>query len=88
VSQFSIASVSGELIAIPASGECRERMTDNSDSMDRSQTLEDDAERYRAAAEATLDQLDWCIAYLHRIRKSPIATALARNQSQIRRQLP
>jgi hypothetical protein len=48
---------------------------------------EADAERYRAAAEAALDQLDWCIAYLHRIRKAPIATALARNQSQIRRQL-
>jgi hypothetical protein len=62
-------------------------MTDDSDSTDRSQTQEEDAERYRAAAEAALDQLDWCISYLHRIRKSPIATALARNQSQIRRQL-
>ena len=43
-----------------------------------------DAERYREAAEATLDQLDWCIGYLHRIRKPAIADALARNQSEIR----
>ena len=46
-----------------------------------------EAERYRVAAEAALDQLDWCIAYFHRIRKSPIATAIARNRSEIRRRL-
>lgn len=87
IGQFSIASLSGEFIAIPATGECRERMADKSDSRDQSQPEEAEAERYRAAAEAALDQLDWCIAYLHRIKKSPIATALAQNQSQIRRQL-
>ena len=43
-----------------------------------------DAERYREAAEATLEQLDWCIGYLHRIRKPAIADALARNRSEIR----
>jgi hypothetical protein len=59
-------------------------MADDSNSTDRSQA---EAERYRAAAEAALDQLDWCISYLHRIRKSPLATALARNQAQIRKQL-
>ena len=59
------------------------------DHLDTDRTAEPvgDAERYREAAEAALDQLDWCIAYLHRIKKSPIATALAQNQSQIRRQL-
>ena len=46
-----------------------------------------DAERYREAAEATLDQLDWCIGYLHRIRKPALADALARNRSEIRRRL-
>jgi hypothetical protein len=62
-------------------------MARDPDSRDRSPAGQSDAERYRAAAEATLDQLDWCIAYLHRIRKSTIAAALARNQSEIRRRL-
>ena len=62
-------------------------MAHDSDTTDRAEEREADGERYRAAAEAALDQLDWCIAYLHRIRKSPIATALAQNQSQIRKQL-
>ena len=62
-------------------------MADKRDSTDQSQAQETEAERYRVAAEAALDQLDWCISYLHRIKKSPIATALARNQSQIRRQI-
>jgi len=62
-------------------------MARDSDNTDEAEGRELDGERYRAAAEAALDQLDWCIAYFHSIRKSPIATALARNQSQIRKQL-
>ena len=62
-------------------------MTRDSDGADQPPARQADAERYRAAAEATLNQLDWCIAYLHRTRKSPIATALARNQAEIRRRL-
>ena len=54
---------------------------------DSSQLRQVDAERYREAAEATLDQLDWCIGYLHRIRKSALADALSRNRSEIRRRL-
>jgi len=46
-----------------------------------------EAERYRAAAEQALDQLDWAIGYLERIHQPGIARALARNRSQIRRQL-
>ena len=53
----------------------------------RTPAREGEAERYRAAAEATLEQLDWCVAYLHRIRKPRLAAALARNRSEIRRQL-
>jgi hypothetical protein len=34
-----------------------------------------------------LQQLDWCIGYLHGIRKSSEARVLARNRSYIRRQL-
>jgi hypothetical protein len=44
-------------------------------------------ERYRQAAEDALQQLDWCIGYLHGIRKTDISRALARNRSQIRTQL-
>ena len=62
-------------------------MAHDSDTTDRSPARQTEAERYRVAAEAALDQLDWCIAYFHRIRKSPIATAIARNRSEIRRRL-
>jgi hypothetical protein len=41
-------------------------------------------ERYRTAAEDALQQLDWCIGYLHGIGKRRIAGALARNRSAIR----
>jgi hypothetical protein len=47
----------------------------------------DDVERYRRAAEDALQQLDWCIGYLHGIRKIGISKALARNRSYIRTNL-
>lgn len=47
----------------------------------------DDGPHYRQAAEDALQQLDWCIGYLHGIRKVRISTQLARNRSQIRRNL-
>jgi len=47
----------------------------------------DELERYRQAAEDALQQLDWCIGYLHGIRKTGISRALARNRSQIRTEL-
>jgi hypothetical protein len=45
---------------------------------------QDECERYRRAAEDALQQLDWCIGYLHGIRKTRISRALARNRSHIR----
>jgi hypothetical protein len=48
---------------------------------------DDELERYRQAAEDALQQLDWCIGYLHGIRKTDISRALARNRAQIRTQL-
>jgi hypothetical protein len=36
-----------------------------------------EVERYREAAERALDQLEWCIDYLYRVRKPDIARALA-----------
>ncbi len=47
----------------------------------------DTTERYRQAAEDALQQLDWCIGYLHGIRKAAISQALAQNRTQIRRNL-
>jgi hypothetical protein len=43
--------------------------------------------RYRRAAEDALQQLDWCIGYLHGLRKVEISRALAKNRSYIRTQL-
>jgi hypothetical protein len=47
----------------------------------------DQTERYRQAAEDALQQLDWCIGYLHGIRKSKISTQLAKNRTHIKRNL-
>ena len=47
----------------------------------------EDGERYRQAAEDALQQLDWCIGYLHGIRKSKISRQLAKNRSFIKRNL-
>jgi hypothetical protein len=46
-----------------------------------------ETERYRQAAEDALQQLDWCIGYLHGIRKVGISRALAKNRTYIRTQL-
>lgn len=46
-----------------------------------------EVERYRQAAEDALQQLDWCIGYLHGIRKVRISRALARNRGYIRTKL-
>ena len=46
-----------------------------------------DVARYRKAAEHALDQLEWCIDYLHRVRKPDIARAIARSRSQIMKRM-
>jgi hypothetical protein len=48
---------------------------------------QEEADRYRKAAEDALQQLDWAIGYLHGIRKTDISKALAKNRSYIRTQL-
>jgi hypothetical protein len=40
-------------------------------------------DRYRLAATRALEQLEWCVGYLHRIRKDNLAQALERNRSEI-----
>ena len=47
-------------------------------------TTDDDAHRYRQAAEDALQQLDWCIGYLHGIGKVALSRALSQNRSVIR----
>jgi hypothetical protein len=47
----------------------------------------EEEDRYRQAAEDALGQLDWCIGYLHGIRKERISAQLARNRAYIRRAL-
>jgi len=48
---------------------------------------QNEADRYRRAAEDALQQLDWAIGYLHGIHKTDISKALAKNRTYIRRQL-
>jgi hypothetical protein len=61
-----------------AQGDDEQRNRDNRDG---------EVERYRQAAEDALQQLDWCIGYLHGIRKLDVSRALAKNRSYIRKQL-
>jgi hypothetical protein len=42
-----------------------------------------DIERYREAATYALEQLEWCVEYLYRVRKPDIAQVLARNRRRI-----
>jgi hypothetical protein len=62
-------------------------MARNDDNNNDDDGRDDELERYRRAAEDALQQLDWCIGYLHGIRKTEISRALARNRSHIRTQL-
>ena len=66
--------------------------TDRAAEKDREQDSDRDdraaeVERYRQAAEDALQQLDWCIGYLHGIRKVEVSRALAKNRTYIRSQL-
>jgi hypothetical protein len=58
-----------------------------SDGADDSGQKREESERYRQAAEDALQQLDWCIGYLHGIRKLEVSRALAKNRSFIRSRL-
>jgi hypothetical protein len=60
----------------PAKHNERSKMVDN-----------DKASQYKRAAEAALDQLDWCIRYLRGARKNDVARAVSRNRDHIRRRL-
>jgi hypothetical protein len=53
----------------------------------RPRSSNSEVDRYRRAAEDSLQQLDWAIGYLHGIRKTDISKSLAKNRSYIRRHL-
>lgn len=44
-------------------------------------------DEYKRAIDDAFQQLDWCIGYLHGIRKTRLSRALARNRSFIRTHL-
>ena len=62
-------------------------MASKNDDNSSKQDKQDEADRYRKAAEDALQQLDWTIGYLHGIRKVKISKSLAKNRSYIRQQL-
>ena len=57
------------------------------DSMNEGDISSNETERYKQAAEDALMQLDWCIGYLHGIRKSHLSARLAQNRMQIKQKL-
>jgi hypothetical protein len=48
---------------------------------------DDEAARYREAARLALQQLEWCVIYLHRIKKGSLARALEANRASIARRI-
>jgi hypothetical protein len=53
----------------------------------RIRELEGEVERFRRASEDALQQLDWCIGYMHGSGKKGIAKSLAKNRAHIRTHL-
>jgi hypothetical protein len=62
-------------------------MAQDDDGSRRDRDIDSEVERYRQATEDALQQLDWCIGYLHGIKKLEVSRALARNRSYIRSRL-
>jgi hypothetical protein len=50
-------------------------------------SIDDEVARYREAARQALQQVDWCVVYLHSIRKTQLARALSKNSSAIAHRL-
>jgi hypothetical protein len=48
---------------------------------------DEEAARYRRAAQLALGQLEWCVEYLRAIRKHRLAQQLAKNHAAISRRL-
>jgi hypothetical protein len=50
---------------------------------DRLRELDLETRRYREAAIQAVDQLEWCVAYLYRLRRPQLARSLKRNRAAI-----
>jgi hypothetical protein len=50
---------------------------------DRTEELDLEIARYREAAIQAVEQLQWCVAYLHNARRSRLARVLEQNRAQI-----
>ena len=59
----------------------RSHMTSQNDK--RVRELDREARRYREAAIQAVEQLEWCVRYLYRLRKIELAEGLARNRAEI-----
>jgi hypothetical protein len=59
--------------------------TDTDD--EQARRREEEIGRYRLAAEETLEQLEWCVRYLERIKKPRVAAVIDQNRRHIRRQM-
>jgi hypothetical protein len=75
------------LHAGPRSAEASRRSVEDIQRTARIRELGNEVERYRKASEDALQQLDWCIGYLHGTGRRGVARALAKNRSYIRRHL-
>jgi len=64
-----------------------QRSTQDARHRARIRELENEVERYRQASEDTLQQLDWCIGYMHGSGKKGIARSLSKNRAYIRTHL-
>jgi hypothetical protein len=64
-----------------------QRSTLDAERRARIRELEDEVERYRQASEDALQQLDWCIGYIHGSGRRGVAKALAHNRAFIRTKL-
>jgi hypothetical protein len=64
-----------------------QRSTLDAERRARIRQLEAEVERYRQASEDALQQLDWCIGYMHGSGKRGIARALSHNRAYIRTHL-
>ncbi len=67
--------------------QARRRQSSTESQSDGTKQKQDEADRYRRAADDALQQLDWAIGYLHGIRKTEISKALAKNRTYIRERL-
>jgi hypothetical protein len=71
----------------PSSGELRQSKGESGMAADGSRNGDRDRDReigrYRQAAISTLEQLEWIVGYLHKIRKPELAQAVDHNRKQI-----